>query len=51
MLFKLSDIIVVDGVEVIRFNKERFLDEQERGFPGFLEWDREMLGHVRLSRS
>jgi hypothetical protein len=51
VLFKLSDIIVVDGVEVIRFNKERFLDEQKRGFPGFLEWNREMLGHVRLFRS
>jgi len=37
VLFKLSDIIVVDGIEVIRFNKERFLDEQEKGFPGFLE--------------
>ncbi len=46
VLFKLADIIEVDGVERIIFNEESFREESEAGFPSFLDWNKEMLEHV-----
>lgn len=48
VLYKLADLAVVDGEEVVVFNRERFLEEKVKWFSSFLGWNREMLGHVRL---
>lgn len=50
VLYRLADIVEEDGEQVVVFNRERFLEEKAAGFPGFLGWNREMLGHVRLPR-
>ncbi len=47
-LFKLADIVVIDGVEVVRFNWERYNSEKAKAFTGFLEWNRNILEHLRL---
>lgn len=51
VLYKLTDIVNLDGVDTIVFNEEKFLDEKEKGFPSFLDWNKEMLGHVKPSQS
>ena len=47
-LYKLADIKTIDGEERIIFNHERFKEEQAKGFPSFLDWNKEMLGHIKL---
>lgn len=47
-LYKLADIKRVDGVEHIVFNHQRFKEEQAKGFPSFLHWNREMLEHIDI---
>ncbi|MGW8178332.1 MAG: hypothetical protein ACWGQW_06140, partial [bacterium] len=47
-LYKLADIKRINGVEHIVFDPQRFKDEQKKGFPGFLQWNREMLKHIDI---
>jgi hypothetical protein len=46
VLFKLTDIIDVDGIDHIIFNEEAYLKEKESGFSSFLDWNKEMLKHI-----
>ena len=47
VLYKLAEIETQDGEERIVFNREKFIQEKEEGFPSFLDWNKEMLHHVR----
>ena len=47
-LYKLAGIKPIDGVEHIVFDYQRFKDEQKKGFPSFLQWNREMLKHIDI---
>lgn len=47
-LFKLTDIVVIDDADVVRFNRERFNAEKAKGFTGFLDWNRVILNNLRL---
>ena len=47
-LYKLADIKKIDSVDRIVFNYKRFKEEQEKGFPSFLQWNREILKHIDL---
>ena len=47
-LYKLADIKYVDGKHRIIFDYEKFKNEQSKGFPGFLRWNREMLEHIDI---
>ena len=51
VLFKLADLEKQDGDTVIVFNWEKFNTEKKAGFPSFLDWNKKMLSHIRLSRS
>ena len=48
VLFKLAKIKTINGDQVIVFNKEKFLKEKKNGFPSFLDWNKEMLSHIKL---
>ena len=48
VLYKLCDIVTLNGEERIRFNLDRFLKMREMGFSGFLNWNQEMLSHVKF---
>ena len=47
VLYKLAEIETRDGEERIVFNYKKFIQEKEAGFPSFLDWNKEMLHHVR----
>lgn len=47
VLYKLTDIIEIDGIQRIQFNEEKYLVEKGKGFPSFLDWNKEMLGHIQ----
>ncbi len=51
VLYKLADIETHEGEERLVFNRMKFMQEKEAGFPSFLDWNKEMLHHVRFSRS
>lgn len=51
VLYKLADIEIKDGEERIVFNHDKFMQEKTTGFPSFLDWNKEMLRYVELSRS
>jgi predicted nucleotidyltransferase len=51
VLYKLTEIEQRGDQEVIMFNKEKFLEEKKAGFPSFLDWNKEMLSHIKLPRS
>jgi predicted nucleotidyltransferase len=51
VLYKLANIIHIEDEERIVFNEEKFQEEQRNGFPSFLDWNKEMLGHLKLTRS
>jgi len=50
VLYKLADIVEKDGKEVIVFDKKKYLEEKEQGFPSFLDWNIEVLRHIKLSQ-
>jgi hypothetical protein len=51
LLYKLADIEQRGDDEIIIFNREKFLIEKEKGFPSFLDWNKDVLAHIRLSQS
>jgi hypothetical protein len=51
VLYKLSYLVEVNGILSIQFDEEKFLEEQKNGFSSFLEWNREILSHIRLNQS
>lgn len=50
VLYKLADIREKDGKEVIVFDKKKYLEEKEQDFPSFLDWNIEVLRHIKLSQ-
>ena len=51
VLYKLCDIVTLNGEEHIEFNRDRFLREKEMGFPSFLHWNQEMLSHIKFDNT
>ena len=51
VLYKLCDIVTLNGEERIRFTRDRFLKMKEMGFPSFLHWNQEMLSHIKFDNT
>ncbi|MBD3206975.1 DUF4037 domain-containing protein [Candidatus Bathyarchaeota archaeon] len=47
-LYKLAEIKEEGGETIIKFDREKYEKERQKGFPNFLGWNREMLTHLNL---
>lgn len=50
VLYKLTELVEINGEKRIQFNEELFIDEQKNGFSHFLDWNKRMLEYIQLNQ-